>query len=386
MVAAAPGGALLTAGDDPAQDQGPLSASRGTRPDDATTRDRDQTASDDDQTASDRDQTCSDDDQTASDRDQLASGEDQLASDLDQQTADREQDAASHESDAEHDAGFHARNRAAREATAHDRDIMSGLREESATERERAARARDATARARDQTSYLRDRVAETRDQDAREHDRRVESRLGASTDFPFLRRESARARARATADRERAAEDRERAARDRAAAARQRTESAHERRAAARDRELAATDPLTGTRARGVGLADLQREIDRARRTNDCLVLAFVDVDHLKEVNDGEGHLAGDRLLREVASALRDRLRSYDLIVRFGGDEFICALTGVDIDEVKRRFDELAEQLAAHSSEHSVTVGFAELQDDDDTQRLIGRADEALLQIRRAR
>jgi diguanylate cyclase (GGDEF)-like protein len=132
--------------------------------------------------------------------------------------------------------------------------------------------------------------------------------------------------------------------------------------------------------------LADLQREIDRARRTDDSLVLAFVDVDHLKEVNDGEGHLAGDRLLRKVADALRDRLRSYDLITRFGGDEFICTLSGVHIDEVKRRFDELAEQLAAHSSEHSVTVGFAELQDDDDTQRLIARADEALLEIRRLR
>jgi diguanylate cyclase (GGDEF)-like protein len=385
-VAAAPGGALLSAGDDPAQDQGRLSASRRTRPDDATTRDRDQTASDDDQTASDRDQTASDDDQTVSDRDQRASGEDQLASDLDQQTADREHDAASHESDAEQDPGFYARNRAAREATTHDRDAMSELRGESATERERAARRRDATARARDRTAYLRDRIAETRDQDAREHDRRVESSLGASSDFPFLRREAARARARATADRERAAEDRERAAQDRTAAARERTESARERGAAARDRERAATDPLTGARARGVGLADLQREIDRARRTDDSLVLAFIDVDHLKEVNDGEGHLAGDRLLKEVASALRDRLRSYDPIMRFGGDEFICTLTGVHIDEVKRRFDELAEQLAAHSSEHSVTVGFAELQDDDDMQRLIARADEALLEIRRVR
>jgi diguanylate cyclase (GGDEF)-like protein len=132
--------------------------------------------------------------------------------------------------------------------------------------------------------------------------------------------------------------------------------------------------------------LADLQREIDRARRTDDCLVLAFVDVDHLKEVNDGEGHLAGDRLLSEVASALRDGLRSYDLITRFGGDEFICTLSGVHLDEVKRRFGELAKQLAASSSEHSFTVGFAELQDDDDVQRLIARADDALLQIRRAR
>ncbi|MCA1681550.1 MAG: diguanylate cyclase, partial [Actinobacteria bacterium] len=89
--------------------------------------------------------------------------------------------------------------------------------------------------------------------------------------------------------------------------------QAARERAEAAHDRELAATDPLTETRARGPGLADLTREIDRARRTTGSLVLAFVDVDDLKQVNDTEGHLAGDRLLAAVARALRDGLRSYD-------------------------------------------------------------------------
>ena len=134
------------------------------------------------------------------------------------------------------------------------------------------------------------------------------------------------------------------------------------------------------------MGLTDLQHEIDRARRNKDGLVVAFVDVDRLKEVNDSEGHLAGDRLLAEVADALRGGLRSYDLIMRYGGDEFVCALSGVHMDEARERFDALAKQLADRSGGHSVTVGFAELQDDDDTQRLIARADEALLEIRRGR
>ncbi|MDQ6751537.1 MAG: GGDEF domain-containing protein, partial [Actinomycetota bacterium] len=147
----------------------------------------------------------------------------------------------------------------------------------------------------------------------------------------------------------------------------------------------LAAIDPLTGTRARGAGLAELQREIDRAQRSADVLVLAFVDVDGLKQVNDGEGHLAGDQLLATVASALRDGLRSYDLIMRFGGDEFLCALSGIETDAVKQRFDKIARELATRSRGHSICAGFAELQDGDDAHALIARADDALLKSRRA-
>ena len=341
-------------------------------------------SSDSDVLASDADQTASDADQTASDRDQAASGEDALASDRDQQTADREHAAADGEPAAGEEAAAYARNRADREATAHDRDITSQLRETTAADREGPARGRDETARARDQAARLRDRTADARDREAHTHDNDEESRLRGSTDVGVVREQAARDRGRSTADRERAARDRERAARDREEAAKERVKAAQERAEAARDREYAAIDQLTGARVRGVGLGDLQREIDRAHRTGGSLVLAFVDVDNLKEVNDGEGHLAGDRLLSEVGAALRGALRSYDLITRFGGDEFLCAASGVRADKVKLRFDELAKQLADHGHGHSVTVGFAELQDGDDLQQLIARADNDLLDTRR--
>ncbi len=86
---------------------------------------------------------------------------------------------------------------------------------------------------------------------------------------------------------------------------------------------ERASTDDLTGLLRRGAGLALLEREIDRSRRTETRLVVAFVDVDGLKRVNDELGHAAGDRLLSDVAAVLRSRLRSYDLVMRWGGDEF---------------------------------------------------------------
>jgi diguanylate cyclase (GGDEF)-like protein len=229
----------------------------------------------------------------------------------------------------------------------------------------------EATIADRDQNTRLRDRRAAEREQRARERDSETGSQPRGSL-YPGFVRRAAEDRAQAASDRRCAAEDRERAARD--------------REEAARDREAAATDELTGTRTRGVGLADLRHEIDRARRTSGSLVLAFVDVDHLKQLNDSEGHLAGDGLLRAVAGALRDGLRSYDLITRFGGDEFLCALPGVDVDAARRRFDDLAKQLASGSNGHSVTVGFAELEETDDVQGLIARADAALLAARQAR
>jgi diguanylate cyclase len=62
----------------------------------------------------------------------------------------------------------------------------------------------------------------------------------------------------------------------------------------------------------------EIEREIARARRSEPPLVLAFVDVDHLKVVNDSRGHAAGDRLLVDVANSFREKLRSHDLIIRY--------------------------------------------------------------------
>jgi diguanylate cyclase (GGDEF)-like protein len=275
-------------------------------------------------------------------------------------------------------------DRVARENTARDRHAMAQRRQEAVLERARVARARDATARARDQAAHLRDRIAEARDGEATEQDGWSEALCRESSNLAVLRKQAARDRARAAADRKDAADDRERARRVRQEFVCHRREAARERAQAAHARESAETDTLTGTRAKGAGVADLRREIDRARRTTDSLAVAFVDVDGGQQVNDAEDRLAGDRLLATVAGALRDGLRSYDLIIRFGGHEFVCALSGLDTDEVARRFGELAEELAADSTGPSVSIGFAQLQDGDDTAALIARAEHAHLQARR--
>ena len=114
-----------------------------------------------------------------------------------------------------------------------------------------------------------------------------------------------------------------------------------------------------------------------RAKRTGQTFVVAFMDVDGLKAVNDSLGHDAGDQLLRRVVDYSRAQLRSYDLIVRFGGDEFICCLSNLRLAEATERFARINASLSAHDS--SITVGLAELEETDSLVELIARADEAL-------
>jgi diguanylate cyclase (GGDEF)-like protein len=125
--------------------------------------------------------------------------------------------------------------------------------------------------------------------------------------------------------------------------------------------------------------MKQLQREVDRAHRAPEHLVVTFVDVDGLKRVNDTMGHLAGDSLLVAVAESLRQCLRSYDLIMRFGGDEFVCALPNADVEGVRERFDQVSDALAGGPTKASITVGFAELGDEDSAEDMIRRADADL-------
>ncbi|WP_312877914.1 GGDEF domain-containing protein [Lentzea indica] len=77
-------------------------------------------------------------------------------------------------------------------------------------------------------------------------------------------------------------------------------------------------------------------REIERARRLLSTVGILILDLDHFKLINDTYGHLAGDRVLRAVADALKHSVRSYDLVGRFGGEEFAVLLPGVSTEEVR--------------------------------------------------
>lgn len=131
------------------------------------------------------------------------------------------------------------------------------------------------------------------------------------------------------------------------------------------------------------MGMTALRGEIDRARREKSNLILGFVDVDQLKAINDGTGHAAGDALLVAVANALRAHTRSYEPIVRVGGDEFVCALSNVDLQTAKLRFDEIRAVLADNDGGGTISIGLAQLDASDDLETLIARADAALISSR---
>jgi diguanylate cyclase (GGDEF)-like protein len=331
-----------------------------------------QCTSDADQTASDADQSASDTDRELSARDQQASDRDQRASNRDQAVSDRElRDHPGPTEQATHDA-----NLAERVTGSEERQQTDEARAHAAVERARHATRRDETAWHRDVTAQARDSAAERRDRDSAKIERKMASRgLPLRTAITH----AAEARVQAARDRARAAEDRTQAAGDR-------QRSAEEREVTLAELRRAHLDELTGAFRRGSGEDALQAEIDRARRGDAALVLAFVDVDNLRRVNNRDGHPAGDALLRDVVVAIRSQIRSYEPIVRFGGDEFVCAVTGLDLAQAEERFTRIQTSLAENRASASLSFGLAELRDDDSLDELIDRADAALLEARRRR
>jgi diguanylate cyclase (GGDEF)-like protein len=229
-------------------------------------------------------------------------------------------------------------------------------------DRDRTAEARDEIAEARDGVSEVRDARAEARD--ARAEVRDEGEQTGASAD-----------RAGALRDRQHGEGDRQQAAGDRQAAATDRGFSA-------KDRAAASLDGLTGAHRRDAGMPLLDHDLLRAKRTHQPFTLAFIDVDGLKGVNDSLGHSAGDQLLRATANAIRARLRPYDVIVRYGGDEFLCGLLDLDMAAAAARFELVKADLAA-TRQAFVTIGLAQVEADDGLEELIVRADKALYRER---
>jgi diguanylate cyclase (GGDEF)-like protein len=321
----------------------------------------------------DWDQETSDQDQTASDQDQTWSDHDQSASDNDQRTADEDQHAADEDLSAGGDPTSHERGALARERSSHERAAVSALRDETATARVGTSDARDATASVRDQALSDRDELARLHELDDQSEGIREDILLRAKKD-----------RARAAADRAKAAEDRSRAATDRELAARERAQAHDERAESALNLKLSTRDDLTGAWTRKFGLEAISRELERAHRTGSKLVVAFVDVDGLKAVNDTEGHLAGDALLELVGETLRTSVRPYDIVVRYGGDEFVCGMPNLGAEQARARFQTIAATLTAAYAEHSISFGLAEAGPGDTLKELITRADAALLEGRR--
>jgi diguanylate cyclase (GGDEF)-like protein len=149
----------------------------------------------------------------------------------------------------------------------------------------------------------------------------------------------------------------------------------------------LAATDPLTGLANRRGGEKHIANEISRAKRERRPLSCILLDIDRFKNVNDTFGHQAGDQLLRDISNLLRRTVRAYDIMVRWGGEEFLLVLPGVDRDLARvlaERVRIAVEALDTHGiGPVTISAGVARFENDYDFAATLKTADRRLYQAK---
>ena len=155
---------------------------------------------------------------------------------------------------------------------------------------------------------------------------------------------------------------------------------------------EKAYYDQLTAIYNRMAILDILKREFSRSKRSNQPLSIIMVDLDHFKNVNDTYGHLGGDAVLKGAASCMKDAIRTYDSIGRYGGEEFLIVVPGSGKNETiilaKRIQDNLADSAFEYNDQQiSITISMG-ISDNcnigiKDIDSLIRVADEALYQAK---
>jgi two-component system cell cycle response regulator len=154
---------------------------------------------------------------------------------------------------------------------------------------------------------------------------------------------------------------------------------------------ELSTTDELTNLKNAGYFWDYLNREINKIPRLQKPLSLIIIDIDNFKQVNDSFGHLAGDRVLKEIATILTVNLRKYDLLARYGGEEFVVVLIDTDEDGAFKVAEDLRKKIGENTFKEdgkdfhlSASAGVASVVPDMpknsiSTISLFERADKAL-------
>ncbi len=156
--------------------------------------------------------------------------------------------------------------------------------------------------------------------------------------------------------------------------------------------RQKALIDPLTGLPNRAAWSERLDHEVNAWQQHGNNLSLAMLDLDHFKRINDGYGHLAGDKVLKIIASVLRKRLRPSDFIARFGGEEFVLLMPDSSLADalaVGNALRAAVEACPFHFKGEPVTItvsmGVAQFQTGERSDLVLKRADAALYRAKAA-
>jgi diguanylate cyclase len=156
--------------------------------------------------------------------------------------------------------------------------------------------------------------------------------------------------------------------------------------------RQKALIDPLTALPNRAAWSERLEQEVNAWHQRGNNLSLAMLDLDHFKRINDGYGHLAGDKVLKIIATVLRKRLRPNDFIARFGGEEFVLLMPNSSLSDALAVGETLRAAIQAcpfHFKGEPVTItvsmGMAQFQPGERSDLALKRADEALYRAKAA-
>lgn len=152
--------------------------------------------------------------------------------------------------------------------------------------------------------------------------------------------------------------------------------------------------DSLSGLLNHGAIADLLQRELQRARRTDSTVAVAMCDIDLFKQVNDNYGHQAGDAAIKAVASRLQSQVRPYDYVARYGGDEFLIVLvscTPMQAQDICERMRQAIATVAVETSAGEIhiqmSLGLAVIDptNEMDVSRIIHLADIALYEAKKS-
>jgi diguanylate cyclase (GGDEF)-like protein len=126
---------------------------------------------------------------------------------------------------------------------------------------------------------------------------------------------------------------------------------------------QMTMTDYLTGLFNRRHFFRQLETHLEQYKRRQYNLCVALLDLDHFKRINDTYGHMAGDSVIREFALLLKESLRPYDVVARFGGEEFIILLLDSGREEALGILDRLLKKVSGHTFDaegHHLRVTFS--------------------------
>jgi diguanylate cyclase len=156
--------------------------------------------------------------------------------------------------------------------------------------------------------------------------------------------------------------------------------------------RQKALVDPLTGLPNRAAWSERLDHEVKQWQQHGNSLLLAMLDLDHFKRINDNYGHLAGDKVLKIIASVLRKRLRGTDFIARFGGEEFVLLMPSTVPAAGLKLLESLRASIEAcpfHFKGEPVTItvsiGMTAFRPGEHGDQVLKRADQALYRAKNA-